>query len=185
MPKGYKITSHEDFVRVFWSKVSIRGENECWEWNGWMAANGYGGVDYRGKRYKAHRMSYMLSKGEIQQGLFVCHTCDNRKCVNPNHLWLGTREENMQDCIRKRRGAWDTKPERMPHGERHWMNLYPERRFYGTKNVNCRLNEELVVEIRSLYGHSGNTIPSLAKKFNVSKATIHRVIKGKVWSWVK
>jgi len=77
--------------------------NGCWEWIAALDTYGYGQCRFNGKLYKAHRLFYSLFKGPISKGLFVCHSCDNKKCVNPDHLWLGTVQDNSDDMKNKGR----------------------------------------------------------------------------------
>lgn len=94
----------------FWPKVQITANpNKCWEWAGGLSPNGYGviGSSSSGDRYSAHRLAYKLTHGDIPDGLFVLHKCDNRKCCNPNHLWAGTHLENVSDMMAKHRHRSD------------------------------------------------------------------------------
>ena len=85
------------------NKIEINQYTNCWEWIGSTNNLGYGFIrDGKGMR-TAHRVSYEEHIGVIPKGMCVCHTCDNPKCINPNHLWLGTRKQNTQDMISKGR----------------------------------------------------------------------------------
>src|SRR3990167_8971461 len=86
----------------FWCKVEKRGENDCWEWQGGTQSKGYGSFSINCKTYNAHRISFTIHNGYMPT-LNVLHTCDNRRCVNPNHLWEGTQLDNVRDMHRKGR----------------------------------------------------------------------------------
>lgn len=91
--------------RRFWDKVNKTDNiDNCWEWNAGSRGNGYGAIKYNKKVIDAHRLSWILQNGELNDSnIYVCHKCDNRKCVNPNHLFLGSHSDNIKDGYKKGR----------------------------------------------------------------------------------
>jgi hypothetical protein len=101
-----EIQLSDEQVNQFWKLVDVKNQNECWEWQGTRWTGEYG--HYLG--YVTSRVVWVILYGEIPQGMFICHKCDNPPCCNPNHLFCGTSKDNMQDAVRKGRRTW--KPDR-------------------------------------------------------------------------
>jgi hypothetical protein len=102
-------------LTAFLSKFKVG--NGCWEWNGAIAC-GYGILKVKGTNIGAHRFSYKIFKGKIPKNLFVLHVCDNRICVKPTHLKVGTQKENMKDCIERGR---------ICQGDKHWKQILSKK----------------------------------------------------------
>lgn len=85
------------FVQRFWSRVDMQDSGDCWEWKAGFR-NGYGAIKHGGRVHSAHRVAFVLSSGEPQEGLVIAHKCDNRKCCNPSHLEAVTPSQNNRDA---------------------------------------------------------------------------------------
>ena len=90
----------------FWSKVDVRGPDECWEWAGATNGKGYGRIKIEGRSHSAHVVAWELANEPVPKGLCVCHRCDNPLCVNVTHLFIDTQAGNVADMVAKGRGRW-------------------------------------------------------------------------------
>ena len=150
----------------FWSRVDKRGADECWVWRGNTNGRGYGVITFGGRRIGTHRLSWIFAHGPIPDGLCVMHKCDNRPCVNPNHIILGTLSENTKDMWRK--------------GRQSKGHKFPPR--HGELCGHAKLTTERVREIRAR--------PDLgdvyfADQYGVSTSTIRAVRTGQNWAHIK
>lgn len=148
-------------IERFWSRVDrSAGPDGCWLWTASVGSHGYGDIRFKHGHYTAHRLSLMLALGEaFDESKFVCHACDNRRCVNPTHLWLGTTAQNMQDAARKDRTA---------HGERCHYH---------------KLTEDDVRVIRRRHA-DGEAQAALAREYGLHPNTIHYAINRRTWKRV-
>jgi hypothetical protein len=165
-------------IERFAQKIKIGfGEDACWMWDSATDKDGYGIFGIDGKDLKAHRYSYSACVGVIPDGLCICHQCDNPTCVNPKHLFLGTNKQNTQDRHNKNRDA---------KGITSGAYTHPEARRIGEDNGNAKLSTDIVVAIRSEYKpHSKDCDQKqLAKKYNISKEQVYRIIHKQNWRHV-
>lgn len=173
----------------FWVRVS-KSEG-CWNWTGRPDQDGYGRLKVGGKDYGAHVYSYTLHYGAVPAGLCVLHKCDNRRCVRPDHLFLGTQEDNAADRVSKGRSAFGDRnasrkyPERRPRGERHHWQTKPETRIRGEANGRAKLTDSRVALIRSIWSAGQHTKRGLGRMFGVSDTLINKIITNKLWTHLK
>ena len=161
---------------VFWSRVAVGLPDECWEWQYTMFANGYGLFYWEGKNRGAHRAAFELVKGRIPEGHNVLHTCDNRRCVNPSHLYAGTFQDNADDATERER--WNPRK-----GESHPWTTNPELVYKGKEHPFAKLTDEDVLEIRRRYSE-GALAADVAKDYPVSEGQIMHIVRGLGWQHI-
>ena len=167
-----KYTSKD--AQRFWSKVKLPdmiGTDECWEWQAGKYKTGYGEFGHNGRACGSHRIAYEVTLGNIPAGLSVCHSCDNRACVNPAHLWIGSRSDNIHDMRQKGRHAF---------GKRCGVHTHPES-YRGEKSAAHKLTEAQVIDIRKRYALGDVFMRQLAVEFNVTKSAIAAIVWRKSW----
>ena len=138
-----------------WPRISKGDGDACWNWTGTINGQGYG-VFARGKvLVRAHRFVYEMLTGEIIGGRFLCHRCDNRKCVRPDHLFPGTQADNIRDAVLKGR---------MAAGEKHGR---------------ARLSDAQVAEIRRQHANGAASYTDIARKFGIDDSYVWALVKRK------
>lgn len=146
---------------AFWSKVAVTANSDkCWEWQASISRKGYGRTSLYRRMRPAHRHAWELTYGTIPSDLCVLHKCDNRKCCNPRHLFLGTYQDNMDDMVAKGR-------------DRH-----------GEMNHNHILTRLQVVEIRERYQLGNISQREIAIEYGVGETTIFDIVSHKRWKSV-
>lgn len=163
-PRRFAI-GHRAFARTkeeaFWKYVTPQDSDSCWLWQSSTSSRGYGKFTYKGKTHAAHRFSYELHHGPLNEGQMACHTCDNPACCNPHHLFAGTPLDNVIDKMEKGRHRW-AKGKESPH---------------------AKLSEQDVRNIRNLR-EQGLTQREIAERFGIGQAQVHRIVHYQRWAHV-
>lgn len=150
-------------VTRFLHFVHRQEDNDCWEWEGASLPRRYGLFTFDGERTRvAHKLMLKLWFNGLPHGLLALHACDNPKCVNPNHLWLGTSQENSDDCVQKNR-------QYRPKGEQHNM---------------AKLTEADVRSIRQRYALGHLPYKSVAAEYGVTAQAIFQVVRRIHWKHI-
>lgn len=150
----------EDIDR-FWSKVN-KDDSDCWNWNAYYDKDGYGQIKINGKNMGAHRVAFEIYHNQkIKEGMFILHSCDNRKCVNPAHLREGTQQENINDKVER--------------GRCRNGNLK------GEAHGSSKLTQQQVNEIRERYAVGNISQKELGEEYGVKQTTICDIIRFKLW----
>jgi hypothetical protein len=152
-----------DLADRFWQRTERRGADECWHWTGGHGSAGYGHIWAGNRSLKAHRVAWFLAHCEWPD-LLVCHHCDNTRCVNPAHLFLGTCKDNTGDMVSKGRGGAPPHP----HGE-----------GVGTS----KLSRNQINEIRRRCA-SGETQTVVRRDFGIASSHISRIVNRQGWAWL-
>ncbi len=158
---NYTKETVNQMIERFMSKVMPEPNTGCWFWIGGTKTFGYGNFSIKDRTYSSHRVSFQFFKHNIPKGFMVLHSCDNPYCVNPDHLYLGTHRDNMNDKIKRGRSA---RQKGSDHG--------------GSKLIECD-----IIEIRALL-KSGMKQKEIAQKFNVDPSTISYINIGRKWQHV-
>jgi hypothetical protein len=166
------------FIELFWSRVDKSPghgpQGDCWEWIGCIQLGksaGYGIQMCDGKSQRAHRIAWQMERGPIPEGIHVLHHCDNRKCVNPEHLFLGTNYDNVQDKLRKGRHL---------RGEDAAKYSNPKR---GSDNWHSRFTDAQVIEMRQ-WAAEGMNYGEIARRVGTRCHVVNMIVHGRRWAHI-
>lgn len=166
--RGPKTQSREQRIASFNKRVDKSGD--CWIWLGPLSESGYGKFNcLDGKRnWRAHRASWTIAYGPIPDGMLVLHKCDNRRCVRPEHLFLGNNKDNTQDALQKGR-LKDMGP---------WRHPCP-----GELNGRAKINLTDVQEIRDM-ANKGTLQRDISRKFGIGQTAVSKIVNNQTWKHV-
>ena len=155
---------HYTQINHFLTNVGQTSDTDsCWLWRGYIQETGYGIFIINGQNYKAHRVSFFLANGRIDDQLLVLHRCDVRACVNPKHLFQGTPKDNSQDAVRKGRNT----------------------KLFGEQNGKHKPTVAQVKAIRRLGRNHVMQLRTIARNYGISEATVSYIVHGGRWDHVK
>ena len=150
-------------VTRFWNKINKTNKHECWEWLGSKDSCGYGRFGFRYTLLSSHRVAWELTNGKIIDTLHILHRCDNPACCNPDHLFIGTHQDNMNDRDMKGRAGGGS--------------------LIGEANPRSKFTEGQIISMRNLY-KSGLKQKIIAVKFHTSQPVISAIVNDKYWKHI-
>lgn len=149
--------SYQNRIARFWDRIE-RPAGGCWEWKGLLTKSGYGNLRWDGRGWLAHRLAWTLARGPVPSHLFVCHHCDNPKCCNPEHLFIGTQTDNMHDMFAKGRRI----------------------AARGERASKAKLTASEVRQMRADFA-GGERQTDLSQKYGMSKGAVSAIVHGRHW----
>lgn len=156
----FKSLQEETIEEKFWKKVKRQNADDCWEWQSALDKDGYGNFFFRKQKVRAHRYSYALHHHAIVAKQYVLHKCDNRKCVNPNHLFLGNAKSNYDDAKEKARNT------------------------RGSLSGLAKLDEDKVAYVLTSHSQHFKSQQQLADELGVTRQAIGYILRGATWKHV-
>ncbi len=164
--------------RFFENVLIVPYDKGCWLWTGGKSEIGYGMFcqGKRGTHIRAHRASWIIHQGFIPDNLLVCHHCDVRNCVNPDHLFLGTKLDNAQDALKK--GRLGAQVETI---KRLWGTDSFRKKWTGQNHPRSKLTTEQVLQIRKMYKPNICSTGMIASQFGISQSTVHLIVTRQTW----
>lgn len=180
MPRGHYQHKRRSPADRFWEKVARADSSACWAWNGSRVGRGYGQFWDGDRLIVAHRWLYEHLNGPVPGDIDICHSCDNPSCCNPDHLFAGSRAENMQDCSRKGRTVGQVSPDKLTRGLSHYTHTKPHLRLRGGRHGQSKLTDD---DARFILDSKG-VIPQrqLARRFHISQAAVSAIHCRITWT---
>ena len=174
--RAYRLAHHVERPTLrerFWA--GVQKSDGCWTWTRSRFPQGYGQIKTPKGGRGAHRVSWMLHFGDIPDGLYVCHHCDNPRCVRPDHLFLGTARDNSLDMHAKGRAKFST-------GDDHYLRKHPEKALRGETNPQARLTADKVRFIRNAWKNRSASARQLADETGITPAHVHQIVNRRRWA---